>query len=222
VRQRAFDYLAWTGPLFFSDNCRLAAFAMLLSVVGWGASGRVECLPCHSLRINHPGFVGLGIATRSLAFVLYGAARFGNARTQFVQFPRRLRLDSKMLDSVSTWPFCEGEIDARILQRPLSVVRLRYRRCGVKKGGVELNGFIEVLHTQHYMHSFHRVFLVTEGFIAFAPCSRNPGKKDANKLRIAVALAQPAKGDSSAFGAKFHFATALQYLGEAFAGPLHA
>ena len=37
-----------------------------------------------------------------------------------------------------------------------------------------------------------------------------------------MTFAQSAKGDSPAFAAKFHFATALQYLGETFAGSLHA
>src|SRR5262249_16193461 len=105
-----------------------------------------------------PRLFRLCIATRGLS--LLSDVRIGIAQTRvdLLQFVPALNLNAEMIKARSFATRGDREVDSRIIEHPLGVVRLHY--CGLRceQRGVEADSDLEVLNPNVNMHPFHGVY----------------------------------------------------------------
>jgi hypothetical protein len=79
-----------------------------------------------------------------------------------------LHLNAKMIDSLFPPALADREIDARVVQHPLGVIRFEDRRLGGEQRRIETDRSFEIVDGDMDMQSFHRMLLASRCALACA------------------------------------------------------
>src|SRR5262249_6619829 len=125
------------GGLRFTAGFRVRNARLLLAdavAVDRALAGGEESLPRDAGGIVDPGLLALGVAAGHLALLDDGAAGLMQPIVDVVQLVLVLDLDAQMIEAGRFAARRDGEIDARVVEHPLGVIRLHHRRLGGEQG----------------------------------------------------------------------------------------
>src|SRR4051812_3273352 len=114
-----------------------------LAIFGRLAGGE-EGLPYDPVGIGDPALFGPGVAAGDGPLLEHRPLRGFEPGIDLTELGLALRLDAEMLDAVAGMAGGDGEVDSRILDHPLGVIRLHHARFGREQGRVEADRAFEV------------------------------------------------------------------------------
>ena len=103
-----------------------------------------EGFPGDAFGIENPALFGIGIAAGSLAFFNHWCTGGLQTRINFAQFGFVLDLYAEVINALVTATGRDREIDPRIVQHPLDVVRFEDGGFGVEQGIIESYRCVEI------------------------------------------------------------------------------
>ena len=133
---------------------RALRLAAAVAVVGALASGE-ERLPGNARWIVDPGFFRLGVAAGWSALARSPCRRPCQPPVDLVQLGLVLHLNAEMIETRLAAARRDREIHARIVQHPLRVVGLSYRRLRREQRRIEADGLVEIIDGDVNMQAFH-------------------------------------------------------------------
>src|SRR5262249_52290797 len=104
-----------------------------------------ERLPGNPRGVVDPRFFGLGIATGRLSLLDDRAAGLVQARIDVVQLVLAFDLDAEMIEPRPFAARRDREIDLRILEHPLGIIRLHDGGPRCEQRGIKADSTVEVL-----------------------------------------------------------------------------
>src|SRR5262249_547929 len=118
-------------------------------------AGGEESFPGDAGRIVDPGLLALRVAAGHLSLLDDGAAGLVQAAVHFAKFVFALDLDAEMIETRLLAARRDGEVDTRIVEHPLGVVRLHDRGRGRKQRRIKADRLRQALDAEMDMKAFH-------------------------------------------------------------------
>ena len=124
------------------------------------ASESVERFPRDAARVSDPVLVRLRVTAGLLVLLDQPLVRGLQLRLHPSQFLVRIDLESQVIDSGWLMVGGDREVNSRILQHPLGVVRFHNDRLTTEELGVELDALAQIRNGHVYVKTLHETFLL--------------------------------------------------------------